>query len=353
MLNSRCQSFERETSDDGSFVGYSESRNSINVETDEMFKQKLIRIVKHPILLGFIVSIIWFFIGIFFVDNRWWWFVVVLQVLGSVAWIRYKKEIHTQPLAELIHLTLGWLTVFSFVFFLLCAIFLHNLFVFGIYISIVLFIFSVSLEEKTEDEYLYHREHPVLVKSTRRIILLVVAGSFVVTMSLFFIPSVAANSIEMPANSYDTTPHKEYVLYGGSITDETINREHVYAKSWFKIDGVEQNQVNDLHNVIWSNESINSLRANKSFGYSNDEYTPEDEWKGDVARALLYMYITYGDTPGFDKAKIDVGLMKTWARMDPVSDEERALNEWIIKYSIQKNSNPFVEHPWLIGFIIP
>jgi hypothetical protein len=41
-----------------------------------------------------------------------------------------------------------------------------------------------------------------------------------------------ANSSKDPANSFDHDPVKIYVLYGGDIDDPTINREHIYAKSW-------------------------------------------------------------------------------------------------------------------------
>jgi endonuclease I len=64
------------------------------------------------------------------------------------------------------------------------------------------------------------------------------------------------------------------------------------------------------------------------------------------------MYVTYGDYEGFDKSKINVGLMKSWSKLDPVSDKERELNEWIKINSIQHNSNPFIDTPWLVGFVV-
>jgi endonuclease I len=107
-----------------------------------------------------------------------------------------------------------------------------------------------------------------------------------------------------------------------------------------------------LHNVFWSNASINSARGNKEFGYRLDQFEPADEWKGDVARALLYMAITYQHREDFDKTKIDIDLMFQWSKMDSPSLEEIEWNHWIKENSIQKNSNQFIDNPWLSGFVV-
>ncbi|MDR3263193.1 MAG: endonuclease, partial [Clostridiales bacterium] len=198
---------------------------------------------------------------------------------------------------------------------------------------------------------------------------------FLFVFCLFSVPSFVANNGLNPKEYFAQDYYKKaveidgYTLYGGA--GET-DREHVVAQSW----GVGgKNYVNDLHNVIWANKDINNKRGNKEFGevkehikanevkdsYGNvcgyigknskgeTVFEPLNEYKGDIARAVLYMDATYrrGD---FDKSKINVALMKKWANLDKVSSKEKELNEKI--KAQQGNSNKFIDTPWLVNFAV-
>ena len=68
----------------------------------------------------------------------------------------------------------------------------------------------------------------------------------------------------------------------------------------------------------------------------------EDEWKGDVARMVMYVNLSYGDD--FDEVG-SLELFLKWNREDPVSAFELQRNNVI--ESVQGNRNPFIDNPYL------
>ncbi|MEI6864822.1 endonuclease [Flavicella sp.] len=77
------------------------------------------------------------------------------------------------------------------------------------------------------------------------------------------------------------------------------NREHVFAKSLNP--SLETGSIGpgtDLHNLRPADAGYNSSRSNRKFTdgsgnsgpQSNGGWYPGDEWKGDVARIVMYMY---------------------------------------------------------------
>ena len=86
---------------------------------------------------------------------------------------------------------------------------------------------------------------------------------------------------------------------------------------------------------------------------SNRVFEPPAELKGDIARNYFYMSTRYytEDTcwttnSWVTRANMNTwleNLMRQWHNADPVSDEERARNDWI--YRVQGNRNPFIDHP--------
>jgi len=151
------------------------------------------------------------------------------------------------------------------------------------------------------------------------------------------------------------------------------NREHVFPKSLavplFGTD--EPGPGTDVHNLRPADSPRNSSRSNKMFteGSGEESYTasdggwyPGDEWKGDVARIVMYMYLRYnGDGSQVSETKclpINVGkgtiltvdpnmieLFLTWNVEDPVSDFEDNRNNVLEGY--QGNRNPFIDNPYL------
>lgn len=171
-------------------------------------------------------------------------------------------------------------------------------------------------------------------------------------------------------------------------------REHVYAKA-LAVDKTK-NQValnttftddaptaieyiagHDAHHLRAINRSTNSTRSNKKFvdgsgnsGAKGSYWYPGDEWKGDVARMMMYMHIRYEKENGGGYTKASkvgmpinskdgvlsdgmIDLFLKWNAEDPVSPIEKRRNDYhgnpdnpVYKHS-QGNRNPFIDNPEL------
>ncbi|MDR0193631.1 MAG: endonuclease [Myroides sp.] len=190
---------------------------------------------------------------------------------------------------------------------------------------------------------------------------------------------------------------KEHKNNGSTGMNQTLlwEREHVFAKSLAVDKTKNQKALNttssnetptaiediaghDAHHLRPINRSTNSSRGNRKFvdGNGNSKtvgkeyYYPGDEWRGDVARMMMYMHIRYENENGggYTKASkvgmpIDdktgilsdemIDLFLKWNAEDPVSEIERRRNEYhgnpynpIYKNS-QGNRNPFIDNPHL------
>lgn len=143
------------------------------------------------------------------------------------------------------------------------------------------------------------------------------------------------------------------------------NREHVYPKSLGNPNLGRSGPGSDAHNLRASDVSFNSERGNKKFatgtgnaGNSSGGWYPGDEWKGDVARMMLYMYLRYGNQCLPKNVAIGstvssdanmVLLFLKWNAQDPVSDFEKQRNTIIS--NAQGNRNPFIDNPYLATVI--
>ena len=84
-------------------------------------------------------------------------------------------------------------------------------------------------------------------------------------------------------------------------------------------------------------------------------FEPIDEFKGDIARALLYFATRYEGRVGsfnhvmFDGSREQVyttwflNMLVKWHKMDPVSPHEIHRND--VGFRFQGNRNPFIDHP--------
>ncbi len=177
---------------------------------------------------------------------------------------------------------------------------------------------------------------------------------------------------------------------GGGTEGDRYNREHSFPKSWW---GGGNDPIDtpffDLHHVIPSDKFLNGLKSFLPIGevgsasfvssngtrfgshggpdYSGEVYEPIDDYKGDYARMYFYMAARYeheiddweDNTISSDVALngdphtvYEDWLMQTllhWHQMDPVSEKEIRRNDAI--YSFQKNRNPFIDRPELVGLI--
>ena len=142
---------------------------------------------------------------------------------------------------------------------------------------------------------------------------------------------------------------EEYTSGTNSYTPQTFNTEHVYPQSKLSTDDA----VTDLHHLRSCDDNVNSDRSNFPFvdgsgtyGVSNDQWFPGDEWRGDVARMIMYLNVRYGET--FDKVGT-LDLFLEWNAADPVSSFELQRNNVI--ESAQGNRNPFIDNPYLATLI--
>lgn len=147
-------------------------------------------------------------------------------------------------------------------------------------------------------------------------------------------------------------------LNGGSAGE--WNREHAYPRSLGNPNLGSTGPGADAHHIRPSDIQFNSQRSNRKYaaGSGNAGVTaqgnfyPGDEWKGDVARMMLYMYVRYnnrclpsnvgvGNAVASDANMIDLFLQ--WNVEDPVNAFEDTRNE--VLAGIQGNRNPFIDNP--------
>ncbi|WP_299120966.1 endonuclease [uncultured Tenacibaculum sp.] len=145
---------------------------------------------------------------------------------------------------------------------------------------------------------------------------------------------------------------------GGSAGTQW-NREHVYPKSLGNPNLGTSGAGADAHHVRPADISFNSQRSSKKFvagsgnaGNASGGWYPGDEWKGDVARMMMYMYLRYGNqclpsnvaigTANSSDSNM-INLLLQWNAEDPVSDFEKQRNPII--QGLQGNRNPFIDNP--------
>ena len=138
---------------------------------------------------------------------------------------------------------------------------------------------------------------------------------------------------------------EEYSSGTNSYSPQTFNTEHVYPQSKLSANDA----VTDLHHLRACDANVNSDRSNFSFvdGSGNYKLTgstwyPGDDWRGDVARMIMYLNVRYGET--FDKVGT-LALFLDWNIADPVSDFEIQRNNII--ESAQGVRNPFIDNPYI------
>lgn len=164
----------------------------------------------------------------------------------------------------------------------------------------------------------------------------------------------------------------------GTAECQRYNREHLIPQSVF---GSATPMYSDAHFVVPSDKYVNAQRGDLPFGkvnvatstysngskrgpnlnsgysagYSGSVFEPIDEFKGDIARMLLYFAVRYENQvaswsfPMFNGTSNQVftsnaiNILLTWSNNDPVSNREIARNNAI--YARQNNRNPFIDHP--------
>lgn len=143
---------------------------------------------------------------------------------------------------------------------------------------------------------------------------------------------------------------EEYTSGNNPYSPQTFNTEHIFPQSLLSSDDA----VTDLHHLRCIDATVNANRSNYPYTDGSGEATvvggsqwyPGDEWKGDVARMVLYLNIRYGE----EYVKVgNLDLFLQWNIDDPVSDIEMQRNNVI--EGAQGNRNPFVDNPYLVTLV--
>jgi len=171
-------------------------------------------------------------------------------------------------------------------------------------------------------------------------------------------------------------------------TDQCVNisseegvcytREHAFCQSWFG--GGQAAPYTDIFHLYPVDGLINTVRNNNPYGkvgtptrtFSNGSkmglntypgapgvscFEPIDAYKGDIARTFFYMSTRYmfedggfqESSPMTFKSQLQpwaLNMLLEWNQLDPVSEKEIDRNNAV--YAVQKNRNPFIDHPeWI------
>ncbi len=208
------------------------------------------------------------------------------------------------------------------------------------------------------------------------------------------------SEIPLGPDTYEYTV--DQMVAGVGMEGQGYNREHMMPQSTFSTSSSisDYPMYSDLNFIIPVDGFINQRRSNYPYGIGNNTnhyifsntsrisnaaipnypyigrvYEPINEFKGDIARSLLYFAVRYEGklgsfntayttsvnlTPATDQCPLDgteeravdlayIAMLKQWSTADPVSQREIDRNNAI--YTIQKNRNPFIDHPEWIDMI--
>ena len=145
------------------------------------------------------------------------------------------------------------------------------------------------------------------------------------------------------------------------------NREHVWPQSLSNGCWGKSNAGTDLLHIRPTYSNTNSSRSNDkfcdvnkasprtyngmTFGYGTGEkFEPLDSVKGDVARIIMYIWTAYknyySNLPAITNVFESYDTLLKWHAQDRPDVMEGNRNNYV-ETSIQKNRNPFVDHPEL------
>ena len=173
-----------------------------------------------------------------------------------------------------------------------------------------------------------------------------------------------------PSDDKDHRRRDSSMQDDGTANPCLYNREHTFPKALGNPDLGTTGPGADLHHLRASDKKRNADRDNDKFfsGSGNSFETglnwyPGDEWKGDIARMMMYMYLRYGTqclptavgvgAPVASDANM-IDLFLQWNADDPVSQFEDNRNIYLGNASNtygQGNRNPFIDNPYLATVI--
>ncbi len=197
---------------------------------------------------------------------------------------------------------------------------------------------------------------------------------------------------DMYSDKPGSTPNYYFKIYTNqcgtaAAEGDCYAREHCMPNSWWGgLDNAANPQYSDLHHLFPADQYVNNKKSNYPLGqitnptwvssngckvgpcsvsgYTGTVFEPINEYKGDFARAYLYMATRYMDDIGtwaknyptteakniidtltYDFKPWFLNMLLTWHKNDPVSQKEVNRNNAIYYLTPQHNRNPFVDHP--------
>lgn len=176
-----------------------------------------------------------------------------------------------------------------------------------------------------------------------------------------------------PEIRYFPSPNPDFASFG-----QDVHIEHSLPRSWwggstsvaantdlhhlFPADGVTNNAKSNhplgvVTGTLFFDNGVSKVGNGNYPGYTNRVFEPADEYKGDFARAYLYIATAYQNYSGaWNSPMMDnntypvfnnwaIHLLLQWHRQDPVSVKETTRNN--VVYSFQNNRNPYIDYPQL------
>ncbi|MCK5684712.1 endonuclease [bacterium] len=155
----------------------------------------------------------------------------------------------------------------------------------------------------------------------------------------------------------------KYSPYDGIVATNTrsfMNCEHTWPQSFFD---KQEPMRSDIYHLFPTDSDANGKRGSYLFGNVEDVmweegesklgidrtgetvFEPRDCHKGNVARAIFYFSTCYGDPITKDEENV----LRQWHEIDEVDEQEMNRNNGISK--LQKNRNPFIDHPEWVELI--
>jgi endonuclease I len=205
---------------------------------------------------------------------------------------------------------------------------------------------------------------------------------------------VPNNSIvwDMYSDNPGGTPPYTFTIYtnqcGTASTEgDCYSREHCMPNSWWGgLDNAANPQYSDLHHLFPADQFVNLKKSNNIVaqtssptwtslngsklgpctfpGYTGTIFEPINEYKGDFARAYLYLATRYMNnlstwvttyteydskyiinSTGGNYKQWYIDMLLAWNNSDPVSQKEIDRNNNIYYNTPQHNRNPYIDHP--------
>lgn len=184
--------------------------------------------------------------------------------------------------------------------------------------------------------------------------------------------TVGGQTSSFCAYSGEITVYTGAITFGGNPGD--YSKEHCLPQSWMRTTSgttADPDRADYFNLLVTNFDNANQKRSNYPYGKvvtptftflkfklgkdANNKTVaePQDAFKGDAARNMMYEMLCYNNTVNSGNWGLDnlngnaqlqsEAILKQWNTQDPPDNAERTKGEYIA--SVQFNRNPFIDHP--------